>query len=210
MSLDGEKKSKSSSIFQALSTILFIVSFFLILSAFGLIPNFPMDQNFLTYGMILLAPAFLFLILSVLTGVSREVKKLEEFTTIKCQNSSCKYVLIRDFNKKDFVFKELKASCPKCNSTMYITDISSIPTKKIKEDTKKEFRSKKPKLDKKEKNYKTITTFKCENSDCDFIKTRNFEINDYIFKQIDDSTCSKCGSTLYISEISHLVPEKAS
>ncbi|NVM01109.1 MAG: hypothetical protein HWN67_02155 [Candidatus Helarchaeota archaeon] len=210
MALNGEKKSKISSIFQALGTILFIISFFLILSALGLIPNFPKDQIFLTYGMILLGPAFLFLILSALTGVSREVKKLEQFTTIKCQNSSCKHVVIRDFNKKDFVFKELKESCIKCNSTMYITDISSIPIKKFKEEHKKEIRSKKPKLDKKEKKYKTITTFKCENSDCDFTKTRDFKLNDYIFEKIDDITCSKCGSTLFISEISHLIPEKAS
>lgn len=210
MAVNGEEKSKSSSILQTLSTILFIVSFFLILSALGFIPNFPMDQNFLTIGMILLGPAFLLLILSVLTGVSKGVKKLEEFTTIKCQNFSCEHVIIRDFNKKDFVFKEQKESCPKCNSTMYIRDISSIPIKRIKEETKKVIRSKKPKLDKKEKNYKTITTFKCEKSDCEFIKTRDFKLYDYIFKKIDDITCSKCGSTLYISEISHLIPDKAS
>lgn len=210
MALNGEEQSKIGKVFQTFAMILVIIAFFLIIASLGLIPNFPKNQEFLNYGLILLAPAFLLLILSALTGLSKEIRKLEEFTTIKCQNSLCKHTIIRDFKKNDFVFKELKDSCPKCNSIMYITDISSIPIKKIKEEPIKDFRSKKPKLDKKEKKYKTITTLKCENSECDLIKTRDFKLNDYVFKKIDNITCSKCGSTLYISEISHTIPEKVS
>lgn len=208
MAIDEEEKSKGSNILQIISIILIIASSTLILSSLGLLPNFPKDKNFLNYGMFLLAPAFFILFLSILTGAGKGVKKFEVFTSIKCQDSSCKYVLIRDFKRNDFVFKQLEDLCPKCNSHIYIADISSIPTKKFKEIPEKALRSKKPKQDKKEKKLKTITTLKCDNSECNFIKTRNFEPNDYVFKKIDDKTCSKCGSVLYISKISHTDPEE--
>ena len=210
MAFDEEEKSKSSSIFQTIGIILFFISFFLILSGLGFMPNFPKDQNLLNYGMTLFAPAFFFLILSVLTVLGKEIKKSEVFTTIQCQNSSCKYVLIRDFKRNDFVFKELEDYCPKCSSPCYITEVSSIPIKNFKEKPIKGLRSKKPKVDKKERKFKTITTLKCENSECNFIKMRDFKLKDYVFKKIDDKTCFKCGSNLYISEISHKNPEETS
>ncbi|MFX1452309.1 MAG: hypothetical protein ACFFCM_15835 [Promethearchaeota archaeon] len=210
MTLNEEEQSKISKIFQAIGMILVLIAFLLIFASLGFIPNFPLDQNFLNYGIFLLAPAFLFLILSFFTGFGKEDKKLEVFTTIKCQNSSCKHVIIRDFKKSDFVFKEFSEICPKCNSTLYISDISSIPVKKIKDEAKKDIRSKKPKPDKKEKDYVTKTTLKCENLECNFIKTRDFKLHDYIFKKFDDIACSKCGSVLYISEISHKLPKKVS
>jgi len=100
MALNGEEQSKISKLFQAIGMILVVIAFFLIFASLGFIPNFPLDQNFLNYGIFLLAPAFLFLILSFLTRFGKEVKKLEVFTTLKCQNSSCNHIIIRDFKKR--------------------------------------------------------------------------------------------------------------
>ena len=84
----------------------------------------------------------------------------------------------------------------------WISEIASIPIKKVKDIPENVIKSKKSKPDKKEKNLKTITTLKCRNSDCDFKKDRDFQLNDYVFK-IYNETCQKCGSRIYISEISH-------
>ncbi len=203
MAHDEEKGSKSSSIFQAIGIVLLLISCFLIFSSLGLIPGFPSDQEFLNYGMFLLAPAFFLLFLSIMLGFNKGISKLEAFTLISCENSSCKHTIIRDFQKNDYVFKELEEKCSKCGSNSYIEKITLMPTKKVKETIEKGLRAKKPKMTKEEKKFKTVTTLKCENSECDFSKIRNFELNDYVFKTFDDMNCSKCGSTLYISEISH-------
>ncbi|MHA1299118.1 MAG: hypothetical protein ACTSO9_06755 [Candidatus Helarchaeota archaeon] len=206
MALNGEQ-SKIGSIFQTIGAILLFISFFLIFIGLGLIPGFSPDQNFLNYGMFLIAPAFFILFLSVLTSLNKDIKKFESFTTIKCENTSCKHTIVRDFKINDFIFKKLDKKCPKCQSNMYIVEISSFPVKKIKELPEKGINPKKPKISKKEKKLKTITTLKCKNIECDFKKTRNFKIYDYIFKSFSDESCPRCGSVLYISNISHKDPE---
>ncbi|MHA1380308.1 MAG: hypothetical protein ACTSRG_18210 [Candidatus Helarchaeota archaeon] len=208
--MEQKGESRTSSIFQTIGAVLLMIAIFLVFAGLGMIPGFPPDQDFLNYGMFLVVPAFFILLLSVFSGLNKDANNMEVFTTLQCKESSCKQIIIRDFKINDYVFKEVDEICPKCKSKMFISDISSIATKKIKERPEKSFKSKKPKIDKKEKNLKTITTLKCKNSGCDFLKTREFLINDYIFKTFNDQKCPKCGSSLYISEISHKNTEKNS
>ena len=44
-------------------------------------------------------------------------------TTIQCTNKSCDAKTIREFQRGDFVFKELDAPCPKCQGKQMITAI---------------------------------------------------------------------------------------
>ena len=194
--------SKVSNILRAIGIILLTISIFLIFAGLGWIAGFSADQNLLNYGMITIAPAFFLIFLSVLLGMNKGDKKRDVFTTIKCRNKNCNQKIIRDFKLYDYVFKELEEPCTKCNSKMIISEIASIPIKKVKDIPENVIKSKKSKPDKKEKNLKTITTLKCRNSDCDFKKDRDFQLNDYVFK-IYNETCQKCGSRIYISEISH-------
>lgn len=54
---------------------------------------------------------------------------LKVLTVIQC--TKCDYKNIRDFNKGDYVLKEV-GSCPKCNGTLLIYSIFREPEKKEK------------------------------------------------------------------------------
>jgi hypothetical protein len=54
-------------------------------------------------------------------AVKIEIPKV--MTTIGCTNSSCSNKIVREFQRGDFVFKELPEACPKCGGHQMITAI---------------------------------------------------------------------------------------
>ncbi len=53
--------------------------------------------------------------------VKIEIPKV--MTTIECQNKGCAQKTLREFQRGDYVFKELDVPCPKCNAKQMITAI---------------------------------------------------------------------------------------
>lgn len=51
--------------------------------------------------------------------VKLEIPKV--MTIIECQNKGCNNKTIREFQRGDYVFKELDVTCPKCNGRQMIT-----------------------------------------------------------------------------------------
>ncbi|MCW3999686.1 MAG: hypothetical protein NWE93_05560 [Candidatus Bathyarchaeota archaeon] len=44
-------------------------------------------------------------------------------TTIECQNKACNNKTVREFQRGDYVFKDIEAPCPKCGGKQMITAI---------------------------------------------------------------------------------------
>ncbi|MHA1129371.1 MAG: hypothetical protein ACTSQ8_07665 [Candidatus Helarchaeota archaeon] len=64
-----------------------------------------------------------------------------EFSSIsllKCSSTDCKFTRGKDFEKDEYVFKELDEKCPKCNSNLYIAAIFEVEKKPKREQEKKE------------------------------------------------------------------------
>ncbi len=53
--------------------------------------------------------------------VKIEIPKV--MTTIECQNKTCNNKTIREFQRGDYVFKELDTPCPKCGGKQMVTAI---------------------------------------------------------------------------------------
>ncbi len=53
--------------------------------------------------------------------VKIEIPKV--MTTIECQNKDCNYKTVREFQRGDYVFKDLDVPCQKCNGKQMITAI---------------------------------------------------------------------------------------
>lgn len=64
--------------------------------------------------------------LSLITG-SRNPPKVKPppptVTEIRCDNIECDFKEIRDFQKGDYIFKPVEATCPKCTGTMQILGV---------------------------------------------------------------------------------------
>ncbi len=55
------------------------------------------------------------------TAVKIEIPKV--MTTIECQNKTCNNKTIREFQRGDYVFKDLDTPCPKCGGKQMVTAI---------------------------------------------------------------------------------------
>lgn len=53
--------------------------------------------------------------------VKIEIPKV--MTTIECQNKECNYKTVREFQRGDYVFKELDAACQKCGGKQMVSAI---------------------------------------------------------------------------------------
>ncbi|TXT56989.1 MAG: hypothetical protein BAJATHORv1_20587 [Candidatus Thorarchaeota archaeon] len=73
------------------------------------------------------------------SGKSRSEKEEEPepptVTELQCQNPNCDFKEIRDFEKGDYILKEMEQRCPKCEGTMMIEGIYIVR----KEEEKPEF-----------------------------------------------------------------------
>lgn len=65
------------------------------------------------------------------TEVKIDIPKV--MTTIECQNKGCANKTIREFQRGDYIFKDLDVACPKCGGKQMITAI--YKEVKVKEKT---------------------------------------------------------------------------
>jgi hypothetical protein len=74
-------------------------------------------------GIIALAMCMFLLLQSKRQSVEIKLDNCKVMTTIECQNKTCNNKTTRDFQRGDFVFKEIDVACGKCGGKQMITGI---------------------------------------------------------------------------------------
>jgi hypothetical protein len=114
----AEKKARIISL--ALAIVLFAAGGFIFYYGFVIDPSF----NFIGLILGIFMISFAFNLLNVgARGVPPLVKPVNTVSVIKCHK--CEYTEIRDFQKGDYIFKELD-ECKDCNNVKYIKTIYTI------------------------------------------------------------------------------------
>jgi len=72
-------------------------------------------------GLIALATAGLLFYQSRKQAAEAKIEIPKVMTTIECQNKGCNNKTIREFQRGDYVFKDLDVTCPKCGGRQMIT-----------------------------------------------------------------------------------------
>ncbi|MCL2358678.1 MAG: hypothetical protein LBH74_02360 [Nitrososphaerota archaeon] len=83
-------------------------------------------------GLIALATSVFLLYQSRKQATEAKIDIPKVMTIIECQNKACNNKIIREFQRGDYVFKDLDTTCPKCGGRQMITAVY----KEIKEKEK--------------------------------------------------------------------------
>ncbi len=124
--------SASTKISNYLMIIVFIVLALSIVALFVAVETFFVDQTangqltaaiFAGIGLIAMAMCLFLLFQSRRQAAEVKIAIPKVMTTIECQNKGCANKTIREFQRGDYVFKDLDVSCGKCGGKQMITGI---------------------------------------------------------------------------------------
>jgi hypothetical protein len=125
-----QNSSQSKTISNYLTFIVLIVvviavtALFLAVGAYMNKPDNVVTPAFLgLIGFIALALSFFILYQSRRQVGEMKIEIPKVMTTIECKSQSCKNKTTREFQRGDYVFKEIDTPCQKCNSKQVITAI---------------------------------------------------------------------------------------
>lgn len=122
----------STKISNYLTVIVFIVLALSIVALFVAVETFFVDQTangqltaaiFAGVGLIAMAMCLFLLYQSRRQAAEVKIAIPKVMTTIECQNKGCNNKTIREFQRGDYVFKDLDVSCGKCGGKQMITAI---------------------------------------------------------------------------------------
>jgi hypothetical protein len=126
----NQNSSQSKTISNYLTFIVLIVVVIAVTALFLAVgAYFTNQENLMTpvflglIGFIALALSFFILYQSRRQTGEMKIEIPKVMTTIECKSQSCKNKTTREFQRGDFVFKEVDTPCQKCNSKQIITAI---------------------------------------------------------------------------------------
>jgi hypothetical protein len=132
MSTKSQSSSASGKISTYLMVIVFVVLALSIVALFVAVETYFVDQTangqltaliFAGIGIIALAMCIFLLYQSRRQASEVKIEIPKVMTTIECQNKGCANKTVREFERGDYVFKDLDVSCGKCGGKQMITAI---------------------------------------------------------------------------------------